>query len=230
MQIRAWQRSLSATLTLLAGAVITACAPGPPPAPQPDPGCAPGVAPSTREELDVCLRGLTFDSTEEASDRQPLTVIEKVPSQGSQPCPGDASGKLSCRYGPLATIEPLRGAQRYSEEDLRQGRIIARIRVPAGEKEGYRKYGLLPGQDTYWWVQTDNSDTTGTSVFLTRGQDGKLQQVKRPLHRQRYDAGYYQRYGETEDEGRKWWKAIARWIWTLDDETATAKCSSGSCK
>jgi hypothetical protein len=186
------------------------------------------VAPSTREELDACLSGLRFDSSEEASESQPLTVIESAPSQGSQPCPG-AYGKLYCRYGPTASIEPVIGAQRYSESDLRQGRIIARIRVPAGEKEGYPKYGLVPGQDTYWWVKTDASDTTGTSVFVTRGQNGELQQLPpRPLHRQRYDAAYYKRYGG--DGGEEWWRAIARWIWDPEDETATAKCGSGSCK
>lgn len=237
MQIRPRPFPFGAAIAILAGVMFTACCPDPPPAPEPRAGCPRGVAPSTRAELDACLNGLAFDSTEHASDQQPLTVIESVQGPTSQACPGDASGRLFCRYGPVARIEPAIGAQRYTEADLRQGRIIAKISVTASEKEGYRKYGLMPGQDTYWWVQTDSSGTKGTSVFLTQGPDGRLQPVRRPLQRERYDESYYRRYlmleyrsKDPETEGLKWWRAIARWIWTLDDEIANAKCGSGSCK
>jgi hypothetical protein len=228
MQVRPSRRSLSAGITLLAAAFFTACAPSPRGAPEPDPGCPSGTAPSTPEELDTCLRGLSFDSTKHASDLQPLTVIDSGPSVGSLRCPGDASGKYNCRYGPMARIEPLRGAQRYSEEDLREGRIIARITVPAGETEKYPKYGLVPGEATYWWVKTDSNGTGGVSVFVTTGKAGKLQQVERPLKRERYGSGDRGYGGAESEEGQ--WRALARWIWTLEDEKATTKCGSGSCE
>jgi hypothetical protein len=227
LQIRLSRRSLSAAIALLAAAFFTACATRPAGAPEPDPGCPSGTAPSTREELDTCLRGLSFDSTKHASDLQPLTVIASGPSAGSLACPGDASGKFSCRYGPMARIEPLRGAQRYSEEDLMEGRIIARITVPPGEREKYPKYGLVPGEQTYWWVKTDSTGIAGNSVFLTRGKDG-LQRVEHPLERERYGSGYRGSGGSESEDGQ--WRALARWIWTLDDEKASTKCGSGSCQ
>jgi hypothetical protein len=237
MQISAWRLPRTTGLALLAGFMFTACCPDPPPAPQPDPGCQSRVAPSTQAQLDACLKNLAFDSSDEASDEQPLTVVETVQGPTSQRCPGDASGRLFCRYGPMGTIQPAIGAQRYSEAQLREGRIIAKLSVPRGEKEGYKKYGLLPGQDTYWWVQTDSAGTGGISVFLTRGQDGQVSRVERPLKRRRFYEADYKRFAameytgkDPETEGARWWRAVARWLWNLDDETANSKCGAGSCQ
>jgi hypothetical protein len=212
-------------IALFAGVLFTACCPKPPEAPVPAAGCPREAPPTTPAELEACRQGLVFDSTYEASDQQPLTVIDSVVGPSSRPCPGDRSGRLSCRYGPQARIEPAIGAQRYSDEALRQGRIIARLTIVDGEKEGYAKYGLLPGQVTYWWVQTNASGTGGTSVFITQGRDGRLQQVRRDLVRE----PYAERRDDPEYKGAKWWRAAARWIWDLEDETAKAKCGTGSC-
>jgi hypothetical protein len=192
--------------------------------------------------LDACLQKAAFDDSYEVIDEQPLAVI--TTSQG-EPCPGDAAGSpLRCRYGPVAKIQPLIGAQRYSEEELMEGRIIAKMSVAGTEKEGYKKYGLMPGEATYWWVQTDKTREGGTSVFLTTtGRAGRIDTVSRPLTRKLDDDSTYKdpdsrsrasdsRYQDSDSRYKKLPKlrrAIVRWIWSLDDETAKGKCGSGSC-
>jgi hypothetical protein len=223
LQLGHWQLPLRITVALVAGGIFPACqqreSPAPAPAPEPGTGCPHGVEPRTAAELKACLQGLRFDPSPEVSDSQPLTVIDtsRAAPQGS-PCPGDP-GK-SCRYGPLAKIEPVIGAQNYREDDLRQGRIIARLSIPSSQTEGYGKFGLRPGQNTYWWVQTDASGTGGTSFFITETKDGNIE--PKPVRRDlvRY---FYQ-------EGEELRRAITQWIWSLEDETAKGTCGSASCK
>ena len=204
-------------LALIAGAVFTACCPKPPEAPQPVKGCPPGRPPADETELTACLQSLEFDSDEEAGDEQPLAVIAKGPGER---CPGDPRGVYNCRYGPRARIEPAIGADRYSEEDLRQGRIIARLSLLRGETEEYPKFGLKPGRLTYWWVQTDASGTGGKSVFVTAtSKGGRVEGPEpRPLIREIYR------------EGTRLVGAVARWLWTLEDETSQGRCGAATCK
>jgi hypothetical protein len=196
--------------------VVPGPTPGPTPSPTPIPqssACPQGRAPMTPVQLKACVDGLRFDPDTLVGDEQPLTEIGTTTGL---PCPGDPGRR--CRYGPMARIEPVVNAQNYTEEELRQGRIIARISVPGGEKVRYRKYGLRPGRVTYWWVRTDATRTAGESLFLTETGDGNVVVVKRKLKRELYlPKGY-----ETA-------RALARWIWTLDDETAKARCGQGSC-
>ena len=231
-----WRFSLRTGIALVAGLIFTACCPSGPKAPFPE-ACPRGTAPSTPEELKACTQPLGFDTSFEAGDEQPLAVITK--SQGPR-CPGDTSTNptLSCRYGPLARIEPVIGAHRYSEKELREGRFIARISVPRTEKEGYKKYGLVPGQTTYWWVQTDSTKRSGQSVFITTGTDGRVNQVIRPLTRYLDEDSAYkgadQPSAQTQEKSSKYKpaklrRAIVRWIWSLEDETAKGKCGAGSC-
>jgi hypothetical protein len=207
------------SLVFVAGGIVTACCPAPP-APQPVVGCPRASAPSTPTELEACLRGFTFDTDYEVSDEQPLTVMG---DSLAPPCPGDETKTRTCRYGPLAKIAPLIGAQNYGEKDLREGRFIARLSIPGSETEGYPKYGLQPGSLTYWWVQTDSTGTGGVSVFVTMTKDGEISSVRRPLTRERYQDKEYKK-------GTKGSRASARWIWTLDDETAKGPCGSATCK
>jgi len=206
---------------LIAVMIVWACAPsGPPPPPVPVLACRQGVAPVTADQLEECLRGFTFDPHYEYTDEQPLTIIEKA---AGPPCPGDPDRKFSCRYGPLAKIEPVIRAHAYREEDLRQGRFIARITVPSGETEKYPKYGLQPGGTTYWWVKTDSTGTGGESYFITRSGNGTISYVKRTLVRVRYadSTGYL---------GGKPDRALVRWTWSLEDEVAKGQCGAASCK
>jgi hypothetical protein len=240
MQLGRWRIPVSTGIALLAGVVFTACCPNGPKPPDPESGCPRGRAPETQAELKSCLNGAAFDYSYEAVDEQPLAVIDTAPGQPSptQACPGDTTGsRLTCRYGPLAKIQPLIGAQRYSDEQLMEGRIIAKITVPSTEKEGYKKYGLVPGDTTYWWVKTDKSRRAGTSVFVTTSaRGGRLEQVTRPLIRQ-LDADSTDKDSDPgakdskyrPDKLPKWRRAIVRWLWSLNDETAKGKCGSGSC-
>jgi hypothetical protein len=203
---------------LVAAMMFSACSSGPPPAPVPVAACRLGAPPLTSDQLDQCLRGFNFDKRYEYSDEQPLTVIDKVP--GGPPCPGDPEHKYSCRYGPLATIEPVIRAHAYSEDDLREGRFIARITVPKGEKP-YPKYGLLAGAMTYWWVKTDSTGKAGDSYFITRAGDGTISHVRRDLVREFYVADPV--YGKPD-------RALVRWLWDLEDEVAKGQCGAASCK
>jgi len=144
------------------------------------------------------------------------------------------------------------GAHRYSEEDLREGRIIAKISVPRTERERYPKYGLVPGQVTYWWVRTDASGRRGTSVFVTTTGQTDLAPVTRTLIRTLDNDPAYKddpSYKERDPQQLKMEfqypgvaadtfsrklpglrRAIVRWLWTLKDETASGRCGSGGCR
>src|SRR5215213_9717785 len=230
MQLGRWRIPVSTGIALLAGVVFTACCPNGPKPPEPESGCPQGKPPETEAELKACLAGAAFDNDYAAFDEQPLAIIDTAPAPPSprEACPGDTAGsRLTCRYGPLAKIQPLIGAHRYSEEELMEGRIIAKISVPSTAKEGYKKYGLVPGGTTYWWVRTDKSRRAGTSVFITRpARGGGLQQVTRPLTRE-LDTDPDSTYkdsdaGATDSKYRpdklpKWTRAIVRWLWSLKD-------------
>jgi hypothetical protein len=215
MQLSRWQLPLSTALALLTGVIFTACCPQPPKPPEPAKNCPRGAAPSNQAELDACKAGLAFDTEYEASDEQPLSVI----TRGSGPaCPGDTTHSLTCSYGPLAKIEPVIGAHRYSEDDLREGRIIARISVDSSETQEYRKYGLKPGRTTYWWVKIGPTQERDSSYFVTDPRGGKMDApVARKLVRTIYE------------RGTRLYRAIARWIWSLDDETAKGPCGAAKC-
>lgn len=206
-------------VALMAAGVFTACY-SPPSPPTPKKECRSGTPP-TAAQLDTCLEGFTFDTTYEAGDMQPLTFVSKG---SGQPCPGDS--RRSCSYGPIAKIEPVIGAQKYSPAALREGRFIARIVVDRGETKDYEKYNLEPGAITYWWVKTDAAGTGGSSYFLTRTADGKFRASdSRPLVREPYRNGRGGSYDKARDQ-----RAMMRWIWDLNDETAKGQCGSASCK
>jgi hypothetical protein len=175
-------------------------------------GCPRDSVPTTSAELKACVDGQPFDTDTLAGDEQPLAVIGGTTGL---PCPGDPTRR--CRYGPLARIEPLIGAQNYSEDDLKHGRFIARLSIPSGQKEGYKKYGLQPGRLTYWWVKTDATGRGGKSVFVTETADGKVVSVSYDLDRSPYE------------KGKEPMRALARWIWTLKDETAKGTCGAAKC-
>src|SRR4051812_4718003 len=97
-----WRLVLRIGLAFLGVGIFTACCPEGPEPPQPEKGCPVGKPPSNAAELDACLQGVAFDTSFYASDEQPLAVI----TQGKGPaCPGDTTGSLTCRYGPIARIE-----------------------------------------------------------------------------------------------------------------------------
>jgi hypothetical protein len=153
--------------------------------------------PTRPADLKACTRELHFDELELAGDQQRLRV-----------CRGG-----TCRYGPLATIQPETSSY---EGDLNTGRIIARMFLNRGERERYDKLGLAPGDTTYWWVQKSPSRNEGKSYYLTVSGDS-LVKKSFTLEFQPY-VGLAPR------------QALARWLWVEDDETTQGGCPSGTCK
>jgi hypothetical protein len=177
-----------------------------------DQACPANRPPQTEKELDACVGNLKFDTQAEAGDEQRLLVV----NQGGSPCPDNS--KLMCRHGPLAKIEPLKNAHKFLPEQLREGRIIARLSITNGQ-EGYPKLNLAPGHKTYWWVQRDASGSGGRSVYVSDSiAQGNLWESKpRDLEVLTVPEGTFK-------------QALARWLWSEDDETAKGTCGSASCK
>jgi hypothetical protein len=226
-QVSRWRVVLSVGIALCIGLVAFACCPKSPNAPEPAQNCPKGRAPGTEQELSACLLNITFDGSYEVSDSQPLTIIDSA--AGGLPCPGDAAdSRLRCRYGPLAKIEPVIGGQLYTDQELMEGRIVAKLWIPRSETKKYPKYNMNPGDSTYWWVKTDSTREGGTSVFILRSGRAVVPSEPRPLHREPYQEASFKGSG-LDYSARKFWRAAARWIWTLIDETAKVKCGSGSC-
>jgi hypothetical protein len=168
------------------------------------PGCKPNRPPSTRAELSACLDSLDFeDSIEAVGDQQQLMIYP--------PCPG------SCRYGPLATIQPEKHSHLYSDPELKEGRIIAKLFLGPKETKGYKKLGLVPGGVTYWWVQksSDKYDNAGRSVYLTLVGERVAPPVEDTLKYVRHPNGFKQ--------------AVARWVWDPLDEKTQGTCGQGCC-
>jgi hypothetical protein len=175
-------------------------------------GCPANRPPQTEKELEACVGNLEFDTLEEAGDKQRLLVV----NQGGSPCP--ANSKLMCRHGPLARIEPLKNAHKFLPEQLQEGRIIARLSIPNG-REGYPKLNLAPGHKTYWWVQRNASGLGGRSVLVSDSVEAGKVRVSKPrdLTVEKVPEGTFK-------------QALARWLWSEDDETAKGACGSASCK
>jgi hypothetical protein len=218
-----WQFALrsGSIVVAFAGLVVAACnqtppiqsgsiqvqdsskSPEPLRAPQLSADCKPGRPPSTRAELTACLEGLEFDSIEAVGDKQPLMV--------NPPCPE------SCRYGPLATIQPEKHSHLYSDAELKEGRIIAKLTLDPKETKGYKKLGLVPGGVTYWWVQktSENYDKAGKSVYVTLQAEELRAPIANTLQYTEHKNGFQQ--------------AVARWVWDPKDEKTQGTCGQGCC-
>jgi hypothetical protein len=170
-------------------------------------GCPANTPPADTTQLKACLSTLEFDTTETVGDEQRLMVY----GTGAGPkCVGDTTH--TCRYGPLAKVEPVKGSQELPESALDSGRIIARVFLRPGETESYAKFGLVPGHTTYWWVNTTND----SSYFLRDTLDS-VTRVGRPLTRNAHPDSTFK-------------QALARWVWDPTDERLNGTCGSSCCK
>jgi hypothetical protein len=169
--------------------------------------CPSGVAPSNSTGLNACLSGIEFDTAEFIGDEQRLLVYN---SGGGLPCFGDP--EHTCRYGPRAKVEPVKGAELYSPRAMAEGRIIARMYLRPHEKEGYPKLGLTPGDTTYWWVKSPD-----TSAFIHRTKGSALESKPSGLTMTPHPRGSFQ-------------QAFARWVWKETDETLNVGCQGHCCK
>lgn len=216
-----WRLPLHLSAVTLLGAMCSACVTGRAPAP----GCGSNGPPATLTALHECLQKVGFDTLEAAGDEQVLTVVEK--GRGV-PCPGSKDSTRSCRYGPIATIQP-ESTSHLQKFALGEGRIIARLFLRSGQTERYDSLALVPGDTTYWWVQftkygkdldgKSKKDSVGVSVFIStaRGEHGDTLLMKRnPLHYVKHE--------------NKFKQALARWVWDPDDETTQGSCGQGCCR
>jgi hypothetical protein len=171
-------------------------------------GCKPDEPPTTAKELQACLDSLRFNDIEAVGDKQPLMI--------NPPCPA------TCRYGPLATIQPEIHSHLYEDEEMKQGRIIARFFLDSAETTSYPKLGLVPKGITYWWVQRTSKETdgkvTGRSVYVTLAGG----EVKQTEDRVNNPLGYVYHEGAFQ-------QAVARWIWDPNDDKPQGNCGSGCC-
>ena len=213
--------------------LVGACAGGAPPS---APGCGSGP-PSTLAALRECVAQMGFDTLEAAGDEQALTIIEQ---SGGISCPGTKNDPRTCRYGPIARIQPESTSHRHRLPDLREGRIIAKLILPEGETKRYDSLALVPGKPTYWWVQIleksesdlakkashyekhkhdkyGKQDSVGVSLFISEEPAGDT------LFTQRYPLYYIKHEG-------KFKQALARWIWDPNDEKAQGSCGQGCCR
>jgi len=171
-------------------------------------GCPQGRAPADTTELRACISGLQFDTIPALGDEQRLMIRGTLPGPF---CHGDTTH--SCRYGPLSKIEPVIGAHTYSDSELEEGRIIARMFIRAGETEGYPKLGLVLNDTTYWYVNTMKD----SSFFVSRPTSGaQLADTATELEVESHPEGFKQ--------------AVARWVWDDADEKGQGTCGQACCK
>jgi hypothetical protein len=172
-------------------------------------GCPLNTPPADTTQLNTCKHNLDFDTTETFGDQQRLMIRTLGPGPR---CHGDTT--YSCRYGPLATIEPAKGSHTYGDSALGEGRIIAKMFIPASETDSYPKFEMAPGDTTYWWVNTKKD----SSYFVRRPhQGGSLVTLAKPLQRNEHPQGAFL-------------QAVARWVWDDNDEKVNGSCGSACCR
>jgi hypothetical protein len=175
--------------------------------------CPANAAPSDTAQLHACVDGLRFDSVEAAGDEQRLLVRDTSLAAGPA-CHGDPTH--SCRYGPLAKIEPVIKAHRRSTSQLNEGRIIARLYLQPGETDSYTKLNLEPNDTTYWWIQR-TSATTAISKYVRVNGDSAVASPEQMISIEGHPAGTYG-------------QALTRFIWDDADEKTQGPCGLGCCR
>jgi hypothetical protein len=180
------------------------------------PPCPSSAAPTDTTELGACLQGLQFDAVAAVGDEQRLLVRDTVTGPGDTlpACHGDTTH--SCRYGPLAKIEPVKETVERDTAALNQGVIIAKLFLRSGETESYPKLGLVPNDTTYWWIKR-LSATTALSMYFRRSGDSVVPTPLDTITIELHPPGTFK-------------QGLARFIWHDDDETTQGRCGSGCCK
>lgn len=185
--------------------VLAGCAANQQVRPTPAPATGFNALDTTRgsgQSLRDYVAKLDFDTNYEAGDEQRLAL-------GRYP---------DLHYGPLAAIQPEIGNHTLSEDDLHQGRIIARIVNKSDQP--YPKLGLAPHSITYWWAQLGADATKNQSVMISTDSTGTVVgRTLRPLG-----------YGVDEHEPVHRIRAVARWLWQEDDEQGWSSCGLKCCR
>lgn len=114
----------------------------------------------------------------------------------------------SCRYGPLATIQPRLRSARWTRAHRDSGEVIARI-ISDGP---YPKFNIQGRDTVYWWVGRRGDRPVSIFTSTRPGVRPFVSDLEVTYH----VVGY-------------WTQAIARWLWRERDEAAWATCDGGAC-
>ena len=126
----------------------------------------------------------------------------------------------TCKYGPLAVIQPRYRITDSGSTTLDSGEVIARIinRSDTGyiyrvdDKDTSYKFNLHARDTVYWWVGKRGKSLVSV-FFSTRPGARPLVSDLTPHYHPR---GY-------------WKQALARWIWDERDEQGWGTCDGGVC-
>lgn len=158
---------------------------------------------ASHAEIIKYAASLPYEGWTGSSDRQAL-ALSKFP--GGK-CPQD------CAYGPVARIEPQPAAIAWSDEDLKVGRVLGRI---INEDDAvYEKLNLGPKDTVYAWVELRNGEYQGRLI----SSDPKRLEASRKVRKVTNPDGPHPPLKQ----------AVARWIWSADDEQAWYSCPKGCC-
>jgi hypothetical protein len=120
----------------------------------------------------------------------------------------------NCRYGPLAHIDPVRGAYAHDSAEQRAGRLLARVinvdTIP------YPKLNLGPRDTVYWWV--DGARGRQRSLLISTRRDVP------PL-----ELGFRREPHPELTKDFHWRQAVARFLWRDRDEQLWVACSYAEC-
>jgi hypothetical protein len=140
-----------------------------------------------------------FDTTREWSDMRRLIV-------GT--CPG------RCKPGPMAWIQPNRNAATWGQAQRDAGEVIARMISDSAYPKFNLQYRGKGQQDTVFWAVMKRGDSV-VSVFhsTTRGTKDLIARTEVITHGPGFFKGL----------------ALARWVWSDQDDMAWGTCDGGAC-
>jgi hypothetical protein len=148
-----------------------------------------------RESLLVYAQPLRYDTVPGVGDQQRLML--------DPPCPG------TCRYGPLARIEPVVGAP---ASQIEAGRMYLIARFVNQDTIPYPKLGMPAGGTAYWFVyRTDGGELRARIVTALTTEPVLDGPVTLETHDQRFT------------------RMTARWSWSDDDEGGWGSCVRNGC-
>ncbi|MGH7751609.1 MAG: hypothetical protein ACREN5_02235 [Gemmatimonadales bacterium] len=117
-----------------------------------------------------------------------------------------------CRYGPLVRIEPEGRSWTVPRDSLARGRVVARL-INEDPRQGYPKFALGPADTVYWWV--DSVPTGRWRSIFKSSRPGARAIV----------AGLQVDHHATQ----KWYQALARFVWSDEDEQSWVTCTKNGC-
>lgn len=172
----------------------------------PDPGWRDSAAIAGLDSAALArhVAGLEFDTSHAVTDEQRLMVLEKG----------------GMRHGVLARIEPEVGAAMLTRENVKDGRVIARVVVRSPDKitrsTTYATLGIVDSVSHLYVMQfpaVGGTPARWTAFML--GSSGSKVELEL----------------DVQDHPRRYpYLSIARWIWSHNDEHLWGTCGPDCCQ